>query len=628
MYKIVICLFILCSGIVRGFAADLPVLYITTPDGSAITSKEEWREGCRLRIVLPDGTTAYDSDKAALKGRGHSTFTKPKKPFAIKLDEKSGLLGMEKGKRWVLLANFMDHSLLRNKLAFSIARQTSLAWTPDSRFVDVVVNGKPQGFYLLCEQIRVNENRVNIDEKEGYLLEADAYLDEKNHFYTPRRHLPVNMKEPGDAQQLPYIQRYFQEIEDLLYGRGNDLTKLYEKYIDLESFVDWWLVHELTQNAEPNGPRSCYMYKDKDSLLKAGPVWDFDLAFIEVGLDKDGNIRPARLHLPEVPLLTVDSLYNRKALWYDRLLEDPVFRRQVQVRWQELEPRFRAIAGEIDRWAEEIEASALADERLWQGQDPARFDTHTTFHASVKNLKQTYLKRIDVLKQKFIGTDSSALPMELNEKASAPTLPIFTLKGQVTDIHGKPIRRAYVTHVGKTEGIATDSNGYFSIQVYAYEQLSFIHTGHVEQRIVVQPSDSFINIRMYPEAPHLSGFSVQAISKAKKVNSKDVSEYYFEDNLPVFKGYLDEFIKKRLRYPRTAIRAGIEGEVIATFLIDTKGNVTDLCIVQSVSEELDKETLRVLSLMPRWKPARHSAKPIPFRFTISINFQLQSPISQ
>ena len=367
------------------------------------------------------------------------------------------------------------------------------------------------------------------------------------------------------------------------------------------------------------------MYKDKDSLLKAGPVWDFDLAFIEVGLDKDGNIRPARLHLPDVPLLTVDSLYNRKALWYDQLLEDPVFRRQVQVRWQELEPRFRAIAGEIE---EKIEASALADERLWQGQDPARFDTHTTFHASVKNLKQTYLKRIDVLKQKFIGTDSSALPMELNEKASAPTLPIFTLKGQVTDIHGKPIRRAYVTHVGKTEGIATDSNGYFSIQVYAYEQLSFIHTGHVEQRIVVQPSDSFINIRMYPEAPHLSGFSVQAISKAKKVNSKDVSEYYFEDNLPVFKGYLDEFIKKRLRYPRTAIRAGIEGEVIATFLIDTKGNVTDLCIVQSVSEELDKETLRVLSLMPRWKPARHSAKPIPFRFTISINFQLQSPISQ
>lgn len=116
----------------------------------------------------------------------------------------------------------------------------------------------------------------------------------------------------------------------------------------------------------------------------------------------------------------MDSLYNRKALWYDRLLEDPVFRRQIQVRWQELEPRFRAIAGEIDRWAEEIEASALADERLWQGQDPARFDTHTTFHASVKNLKQTYLKRIDILKQKFIGTDSSALPSALIFNFSHP----------------------------------------------------------------------------------------------------------------------------------------------------------------------------------------------------------------
>lgn len=387
---------ILLSGIGRALASQLPTVSITTADRCDIASRDEWKESVALSIAMPDGSIAFQCRDASVRLRGHSTATKPKKPFAIKLKQKAGLLGMASHKRWVLLANFMDHSLMRNKLAFAIARQTSLEWTPDSRFVNVVLNGKPQGCYLLCEQIRVDENRVSIDEDEGFLMEIDAYYDEENRFRTACRNLPVNLKSPDNPfpKQLEAIQRFMNEAESLIYRSGN-LSLLYEKYIDRRSFADWWVVHELAQNAEPNGPRSCYMYKDKDGRLKAGPVWDFDLAFINVGLDKGGDLRPSRLNRPDAIMLTGDSIYNRKALWYDRLLEDPAFHEEIKDRWKELMPRFKALAEDIDRWEKLIRESAAEDERLWHGKDPARFDIFDTFQTSAANLKKVYLYRID-----------------------------------------------------------------------------------------------------------------------------------------------------------------------------------------------------------------------------------------
>lgn len=391
------------TGAAATASTGLPLVEITTPGGTPVASREEWQEQARLRITLPDGTTAYDSPQTAIRLRGHSTASKPKKPYALKLESKASLLGMAPHKRWVLLANFMDHSLMRNNLAFAIAREAKgLAWTPQGKWVDLSVNGQKQGCYWLGDQVRVEKGRVDIDEKEGYLLEIDSYFDEPCRFRTACKQLPVNIKAPDEpsAEALSYIEQWLNDIERILYVEKRDnLDTLYRHYIDINSFADWWLVHELTQNAEPNGPRSCYFYKDKDSLLKAGPVWDFDLAFIDVGLDRGGDLRPARLKRADAVLLTGDSLYNRRALWYDRLLSDPHFRSCVKQRWNEMKPRLHELAGEIDRWQAEIAQSAAADEQLWQGKDPARFDNTPNFQASVARLKQVYLYRLDRLDQ-------------------------------------------------------------------------------------------------------------------------------------------------------------------------------------------------------------------------------------
>ena len=123
IYLTILAVFI---GLISMLAGNLPVIYITTADSSAITSRNYWKENTAMQIMMPDGHISYQSEIVSIKARGHSTFNKPKKPYVFKLENKVSLLGMASGKEWILLANFMDHSLLRNSLAFAISKQTSL----------------------------------------------------------------------------------------------------------------------------------------------------------------------------------------------------------------------------------------------------------------------------------------------------------------------------------------------------------------------------------------------------------------------------------------------------------------------------------------------------------------------
>lgn len=383
----------------------IPTLYMDTKDGQAILSRDEWKDSTSFRLVMPDGSVAYQAGNVSVKARGHSTFNKPKKPYTFRLQEDKGLLGMRPDKRWILLANFMDHSNIRNSLALAISKQTSLDWTPDGRFVDVVLNGKLQGCYYLIESVEVEPQRLDLNRTKGLLVEGDDY-DDGTTFYTSFRKLPLHVRFPENVSsvQQTAIERRFNEIERMIYkGTSAELDVLFRKYIDVNSFIDWWLVHELAQNAEPNGPRSCYFHDNGDGRLRMGPVWDFDLAFITVGLDNGGDIRPSRFNRTDVRLLTGDSLYNSRALWYDRLLKNETFAKHLKARWGLLKPRFESLAGNIDEWERQLAPSAADNDRLWKGADPALFDTYEMFQASIANVKQVYLHRIEALDKLITG---------------------------------------------------------------------------------------------------------------------------------------------------------------------------------------------------------------------------------
>ena len=185
----------------------LPVVYINTPDAAVIESKDNWLpdddnkpsedSGFTYFYIDGSGRKSWDQTvnfedfapaKSYVKGRGNTTWGYPKKPYAIKLDKKAKVLGLPKHKRWVLLANTIDKSMIRNKLTFLIAEACynngTAGWNPRGHSVELVLNGEHKGNYLLCEQIKIDENRVNVSEsdtpqtatsEQGYLLEGDRY---------------------------------------------------------------------------------------------------------------------------------------------------------------------------------------------------------------------------------------------------------------------------------------------------------------------------------------------------------------------------------------------------------------------------------------------------------------------
>jgi len=309
----------------------LPILYLETE--APVVSKDDYVKGQIIIDANGQYEQAVTSAAIEMRGRGNSTWDMPKKPYRIKFDKKTSMLGLPAAKKWVLLANFADKTLLRNYIAFEIGRRFAAAYTPGTRFVEVVLNGEFLGNYLLTDQVEVGETRVNIPELKpsspeadisgGYLLEVDERLDETVWFRSALQ-VPFTVKSPEDitAAQLNYIKNYIQETENTLYSlHFADTVTGYNKYINTESFINWYLVNELMKNNDAVFYSSVFIYKDRNAKLSMGPVWDFDLAL--------GNITHNGNNVPT-------GFWVKNAAWINRLFDDPAFVQKVKARWNTL----------------------------------------------------------------------------------------------------------------------------------------------------------------------------------------------------------------------------------------------------------------------------------------------------
>ena len=370
---------------------SLPKVYVETPNGVAITSKEVWTEECIIRIEDEYGEEVMNTT-TNFRGRGNSTWNYPKKPYAIKLDSKAEVLGMPKHKRWVLLANWMDRTLMRNAVAFEMARQI-MDWAPRGEFVEFYLNGSHQGNYYLCEQIKIDKNRVNITEFEdssatgedgGYLLEFDTnYQAEINYFMSQVYGYPVTIKDPDEEiitewthPYFTYIDNYIGDVENALVD--NDFETVFSK-IDYSTYIDYMLIHEVTTNEEPKHPKSCYMYKDAGGKLCAGPIWDFDW----------GTFDPNKTGL----LLT-------NSLWYGQLMNSAEFRTAIKARWAEIKPIFENIDTFIDEQADLIRESEAVNHEMWPIDSRHNYpngDELMDFDSAVERMKQAIDNRIIAL---------------------------------------------------------------------------------------------------------------------------------------------------------------------------------------------------------------------------------------
>jgi len=321
--KIIILLLLLTgSGFVAQgqLTSNLPIVVITTPNGAAIP--DEPKITADMKIIhkgngqinsINDPGNIY-SGKVGIEIRGRYSASLPQKPFGFETRDDAGnnlnvpILGMPEENDWVLTANYNDKTFLRNFLAFELFRKMGY-YAPRTVYCEVVLNGEYQGIYLLGEKIKQDKNRINIaklkpeansgdDLTGGYIFtndyynETDSWLSKYGPLNRPDGdvHFVYYDPEPDELTsiQKAYLQDYIDSFEDVLYSSDfKDRSTGYRGYLDVNSFVDYFILGELSRNVDAY-KKSRFYSKDKDSngrLIHSGPPWDYDWAWKDITED-------------------------------------------------------------------------------------------------------------------------------------------------------------------------------------------------------------------------------------------------------------------------------------------------------------------------------------------------------
>lgn len=380
-----------------------PIMVITLPDGVDDITTKTWLEDMNLdsaRCEIIDNSSEKNNDtfNVDIKGRGNSSWGMIKKSYSVKLEEKRNLFGIADGKHknYALIANYADKSLIRNRLAYYMGTEifTYMDWNPHTIEVNLIVNGRYYGVYLLTERIKINKNIVNItdiSEKEdgGWIVEVNARLDE-TYNWTTLHGVPISLKDPDDWSGWEKIRDYIDSVEEVLYGDNyTDAEDGWRKYLDEDSFVDWYLVNETAKNNDAAWYSSVYMYYNpEDGKIHMGPLWDFDIGF--------GNINYNGCDNPE-------GFWIKGAGWYARLFTDPEFIEAVKTRWKEKKAQIDNLSAIISSYSLSLERDAAVNFTLYPilglyvWPNASGFETRTTYLSEVGYLSNWLERRIEWL---------------------------------------------------------------------------------------------------------------------------------------------------------------------------------------------------------------------------------------
>lgn len=377
--------------------SKLPVIYIDTEDGQDIAFKAD-EKSANVRVQgNAEFKQQYDG-AAKVKGRGNSTWGLPKKPYKVKLDKKTDMFGFGKNKHWVLLANFIDVSSMRNKLAYDMSGEFGLTYQA-STWVEVVFNGRFDGMYQFGEHVRIDSTRVDIFDWEGesedrgyseedlswvdgdesidvaggYLWELSNEYDEVSKFKIDvdgngesAGDIPVMFKCPEFAatsdRMMDWASNFWSDVYTSWTSLRNttaDGSKSWKDLCDIDSMVSFWLINEIFGNHDA-WYKSRYCYKDLDGKLTFGPVWDFDwgLGSVEVGMGDAAKWILAR-----------DQNNGWPASFYKQWLDDPWFCLRAWEKYWAMRPKFAALfegeGCEYDSYAAYLHEAGLVEDARW-----------------------------------------------------------------------------------------------------------------------------------------------------------------------------------------------------------------------------------------------------------------------
>ena len=343
---------------------NLPTLSYHTYEGIEPYDKVHELES-EMCLIYDDGTRIQEYPTLVReRGNGSRYEAFLKRPYRIKFNDgkshhmlkDSPLQSPSKSKKWTLLPNWREKTLIRNNIAFEMSRRLGMSYTPWIQNVDVIVNGEYKGNYQLSDQVTVDPNRVDITEmlsedveepniSGGYLLEITSPGGEQYHFNSAQGGIPVDVKSPDEKditqEQFSYIRDAFNDMESRLWASNyTNLEEGYRSKLDLESFLRYFLVGEFAGNNDAMW--SLYLYKERnDDLFHFGPVWDFDLS-----MDNDQRTYPAN-GKPDW-LYNYGSAVSGIRAFVSRILSDPAANEMLS-----------------SIWAEARESGAFSRDSLW-----------------------------------------------------------------------------------------------------------------------------------------------------------------------------------------------------------------------------------------------------------------------
>lgn len=317
------------KAIFKKMIYEYPSIYILTENYKRVSSKEEY-VSCNISVIdNKNPEYSFDNIAAKIKGRGNSTWDMPKKPYRIKFNEKIDLFGNGEAKDWTLIANYVDPTGgLRNYLAYAIGTSfDDLPYTTTTQFAEVYLNNDYLGLYLVCEQIEVGTNRVEISDKItndiSFLVELDNKHDSDailNLDYFILNNQPYSIKAPK-TDGKDFNENECKRIRDYLDFSLNIIkNKTYEevlKYIDVNSFADGYIIHELFSSVDVNYT-SWYLSKDKEGLITNATIWDFDISVGNVDYNDQARFP--------------NKLYAVNNTWYKYLLRHDEFNNLVKTK--------------------------------------------------------------------------------------------------------------------------------------------------------------------------------------------------------------------------------------------------------------------------------------------------------
>ena len=411
---------------------NLPTVSIHTKDGAIPTDKEH-QIVSQLTIISDNGTKLL-SEPGTIRERGNASRDFPKKPYRIKFDKKQHVLDAPaKAKKWTLINNYGDKTLMRNLLAFELSRRLGMPYTPYGTAVDVLLNGEYKGCYQLCDQIQVHKKRVNVTEMTpednsgialtgGYLVEVDAYADRENSWFRSNSRNPVTIKSPSEdsitTDQRNYIRAHFNKME-------NDL----DRYVDKNTFLRHFLVGELSGNTDTYW--SLYMYKERDDdTMYTGPVWDFDIAF-----DNDYRTYPVNNKSDYIYRSGGSYAGTMKQMVDIFVLQNQTSQAKLLEIWDQARRTHvteESLVAYIDQMEEELEASQRLNFMRWpilNTKVHMNPKTWGSYKAEVENVRRFMKERLTWMDKRLGYTYDPSGIQEMEVDWDLP-YEVYTLSGQ------------------------------------------------------------------------------------------------------------------------------------------------------------------------------------------------------